>query len=198
MKAEVGLVLRSSEANERENPESSDRGNLSEQFVTWIAGAQRPLYAYIRTLIGPWGDAEDILQEVNLVLCRKAGEYDGRGQFLTWACRVAYLQVLAHLKRRQRDRHLYFDEGVLADLAQPLASQVERLDSRQEALHHCLARLSPEHRQLIRARYAAGGSVQKIAQEVGRPVGSVRVTLHRIRTLLLQCMERTLAVEGST
>src|SRR5262249_34593919 len=71
-------------------PDDPGRGSLSEAFVTRVAGAQRPLYAYIRSLLGPWGDAEDILQEVNVVLCRKAHEYDGRGQFLTWACRVAY------------------------------------------------------------------------------------------------------------
>jgi RNA polymerase sigma-70 factor (ECF subfamily) len=192
----TGPGLRTTE-EQRESPEGGGHGGLSEQFVAWIAGAQRPLYAYIRSLVGPWGEAEDILQEVNLVLCRKAEEYDGRGQFLTWACRIAYLQVLANLKRRQRDRHLYLDEAVLADLAGPLAGRVERLDVRQDALHHCLGRLSPQHRRMITARYARGGSVQKVAAEVGRPAGSVRVTLHRIRTLLLQCMQRTLRVEGN-
>jgi RNA polymerase sigma-70 factor (ECF subfamily) len=168
------------------------RSGLSEQFVAWITGAQRPLYAYIRTLVGPGADASDILQAVNLVLCRKASEFDGRGQFLTWACRVAYLQVLAHLKARRRDRHAYFDEAVLEDLAGPLSAQVEQLDARVEALRHCLAGLSSTHRQMITARYAPGGSVE----QVGRPAGSVRVTLHRIRLLLLECIRRTLDAEG--
>jgi RNA polymerase sigma-70 factor (ECF subfamily) len=176
--------------------EDSDRANLSEQFVTWIAGSQRPLYAYIRSLVRPWAEAEDILQEVNVLLCQKAREYDGRGQFLTWACRIAYFQVLAHLKRRQRDKHTYFDEAVLADLAERLANQVEQVDGRLETLRRCITRLSPEHRQMIATRYERGGSVQKVAEETGRPTGSVRVTLHRIRMLLLQCMERHLTVEG--
>jgi RNA polymerase sigma-70 factor (ECF subfamily) len=169
---------------------------MSEQLVTWIAGAQRPLYAYIRSLAGPWADAEDILQEVNVVLCHKAAEYDGRGQFLTWACRVAYFQVLHHLKQRRRDRNVYFDEAVLEDLAGKLAGEVERLDGRLEALRHCLGRLSPEHRGMITARYAAGGSVQAVADQLGRPAGSVRVSLHRVRLLLLGCIERTLKAGG--
>ena len=45
---------------------------------------------------------------------------------------------------------------------------------------------------MITARYAPGGSVQKVAADEGRPAGSVRVTLHRIRLLLLGCVERTL------
>jgi RNA polymerase sigma-70 factor (ECF subfamily) len=185
-----------SSQDQPDSPEAAGRA-LSEEFVTWIAGAQRPLYAYIRTLLAPGGDVEDILQEVNLVLCRKAHEYDGRGKFLTWACRIAYFQVLAHLKQRQRDRCLYFDEAVLSDLAGALATQVEGLDGRVEALRHCLGQLSSRHRQMITARYASGGSVQKVAQEVGRPSGSVRVTLHRVRLLLLACIERTLAARGS-
>ena len=190
-------ALASGQENQRDNPKNSDRAPLSEEFVTWVAGAQRPLYAYIRSLVGPWAEAEDILQEVNLVLCRKAGEYDGRGRFLTWACRVAYFQVLAHLKQRQRDKHLYIDEALLADLAEPLAGEVEGVEARQEALQHCLGKLTPAHRRMITDRYARGGSVQKVAQDVGRTAASVRVTLHRIRLLLLACIQRTLAAKGN-
>jgi RNA polymerase sigma-70 factor, ECF subfamily len=164
----------------------------SDEFVTQVAAAQRPLYAYIRSLVGPWAEPDDILQEVNLVLCRKADEFDGRGKFLTWACRVAYFQVLAHLKQRQRDKHQYVDEALLTDLAGPLAEQIEQTDARLEALRHCLKQLAPRHRRMITSRYAAGGSVQAVASAEGRTPGSVRVTLHRVRLMLLTCIERTL------
>ena len=175
-----------------------DGAPLSAQFVAWIAGSQRPLYAYIRSLMGPCGEADDVLQEVNLVLCRKAREYDGRGRFLTWACRVAYFEVLAHLKRRQRDKGLYFDEAVLEDLAGPLAREAEQFDGRLEALRHCLARLSPANRRMITARYARDGSVQAVALQLGRPAASVRVSLHRIRLALLECIEKTLSGKGNS
>ena len=51
---------------------------------------------------------------------------------------------------------------------------------------------------MITARYAAGGSVQKVAEAERRPAGSVRVTLHRVRLLLLDCVERTLREKGLT
>jgi RNA polymerase sigma-70 factor (ECF subfamily) len=182
------------DANEAGRHGSPDVGGaLSAEFVGMVAAAQRPLYAYIRSLLGPWAEPDDILQEVNLVLCRQAHEFDGRGRFLTWACRIAYFQVLAYLKRRHRDKHLYFDEAVLTDLAGPLAEQAEQLDERLEALRHCLGQLSPRHRRMITTRYARGGSVQAAAEEAGRPAASVRVTLHRVRQLLLACIERTLA-----
>ena len=107
-------TVRRSSPTARPDADAGGPAPLSEEFVAHVAGAQRPLFAYIRSLVGPWADPEDILQEVNLVLCRKAGEFD-HGPFLTWACRVAYLQVLAHLKRHRR--------GVAAAARVPPASR---------------------------------------------------------------------------
>lgn len=161
--------------------------------VARITAAQRPLFAYIRALVAPWGNPDDVLQEVNLVLWRKAAEFDGRGEYLTWACRVAYLQVLAHRKKVNRERFVPFDDVILADLAGPLADRVGELDPRLAALRGCLAALPAEAQRLIATRYADGGSVQTAAAEVGRTPESVRVTLHRVRKALLACVEQKLS-----
>jgi RNA polymerase sigma-70 factor, ECF subfamily len=169
----------------------------AEELVRHITVAQKALFAYISIMLGSGRDADDVLQQVNLVLWRRGHEYDGRGPFLTWACHIAYLQVLAHRKKCRRERQTYFDEAVLADLAGCAAEEVERIDDRIEALRACLGKLSASQRQLILGRYEAGGSVQKLASELDRPAGSVSVTLHRIRKLLSACIERTLAEGGA-
>lgn len=165
----------------------------AEEVVARIAAAQRPLSAYVRTLVAPWGSPDDVLQEVNLVLWRKAAEFDGRGEFLTWACRIAYLQALAHRKKLARDRFVPFDEAILADLAGPLADDVRDADPRLDALRACLDGLAPEARRLVAARYADGGSVEAAARDAGRTADSVRVTLHRVRKALLGCIQKRLA-----
>jgi RNA polymerase sigma-70 factor (ECF subfamily) len=163
-----------------------------DELLTEITACQRPLFAYIRTLIGPGSDVDDILQEVNLILWRKRDEFDGRGRFLTWACHIAYLQVLAHCKRRRREQSVFFDEDVLEGLAGCLAQEVERLDVRVEALRECLAKLPPARRRVILRRYEGDGSVERMADELGRPVGSLKVSLYRIRRMLGDCIARTL------
>ncbi len=165
----------------------------NEAMVARITAAQRPLAAYIRTLVAPWGHPDDVLQEVNLVLWRKAAEFDGRGEFLTWACRIAYLQVLAHRKKLARERFVPFDEAVLADLAGPLAEGVRDANPRLAALRSCLDQLPADARRLIATRYADGGSVSAAAAELGRTAESVRVTLHRLRKALMRCIEKKLA-----
>ena len=164
----------------------------NEELMTQIVAAQKPLYSYIRTLVGPTHDVDDVLQEVNLVLWRKGHEFDGQGRFLAWACHISYLQVLAYCQKRRRERHVYFDESVLCDLAEYVSSEVQRVDARLEALRTCLGKLSPEQRRIILLRYEDGGSAGKVAGDLDRPVGSVRVTLHRIRVLLADCIARTL------
>ncbi len=166
--------------------------NRAEELMTQIVSAQKPLYSYIRTLVGPASDVDDILQEVNLVLWRKGHEFDGRGRFLAWACHIAYLQVLAYCQKRRREKQVDFDESVLSELAAYVSREVERIDSRLEALRGCLGKLSPKMRRMILLRYEDGGSVCKVATEFDRPAGSVRVALHRIRLLLADCIGRTL------
>ncbi len=163
-----------------------------EELVGLITSSQRMLFSYIRTLVGPGGDVDDILQEVSLILWRRRDEYRGEGRFLSWACHVAYLQVLFHAKKKRRDRHVYYEADVLADLGEILAEKADQLDDRFEALRQCLAKLPSKHRELISLRYREGGSLRGVADELGRPADSIKVTLHRIRHSLADCIARTL------
>lgn len=170
----------------------SNSPERDEEMVTRIAQVQRALYAYVRALVGGWGSVDDVLQEVNLVLWRKANEFSG-GEFLKWACHVAYLQVLAHAKKVRRERFVPFDDAMLEQLAAPLSEKVGELNPRLDALKDCLDRLPDHSRQMISGRYADGGSVDAVARSLGRQPDSVRVTLHRIRKALLDCVQRKLA-----
>ena len=72
------------------------------EHVRLITEYQPALYAYILTLHPDRVNAQDILQETNLVLWQKAGELRGGTNFKAWAFRIAYFQTLAQLKRRKR------------------------------------------------------------------------------------------------
>jgi RNA polymerase sigma-70 factor (ECF subfamily) len=176
-------------------PPTDARPASAEETIARITAAQRPLYAYVRSLVAPWGSVEDVLQEVNLVLWRKAAEFDGRGEFLSWACRIAFLQVLAHRKKLRSSRFVPLDEAILADLSGLATEHVREADARLDALRRCLESLPDDMRRLIASRYRDGGSVEAAAKDAGRPAGSVRVSLHRIRKSLLECIQNRLAGE---
>ena len=62
------------------------RKSLSEtEFVLLITRHQAAIYAYILTLHPNRVAAQDILQETNLVLCRKVAEFEPGTSFKAWA-----------------------------------------------------------------------------------------------------------------
>jgi RNA polymerase sigma-70 factor (ECF subfamily) len=164
-------------------------------FLSRVSRAQRSLYAFILTLVRQPVDAEDVLQETNVVLWQKANEFDATREFMPWALRIAQLQALAHLKRRQR-LPMTFDEPLLSILADEAMAETAELDPRRHALTGCLQKLPDHQRQLIATRYEPGGSVNELARRVGKTPKAVSEMLRRIRRSLLECIERTVAREA--
>ncbi len=62
-----------------------------------------------------------------------------------------------------------------------MTRQAASADERREALEHCMARLKPEHRQVLADRYYSDNSRQEIADTLGIKARSVTVLLRRIR-----------------
>ena len=58
--------------------------SVSFEFSQKLVGIQRPLYSYILSMLPHREDAEDVLQEANLILCQKASEYSPEGNFQSW------------------------------------------------------------------------------------------------------------------
>ena len=153
------------------------------------------MYAFILTLVRQPPDAEDVLQETNVVLWQKAAEFDASRDFMAWALRIAQLQAMAHLKRQQRFP-VAFDESLVAQLAEEAVAEAKEYDPRRVALAGCLQKLPVQHRELIARRYEPDGCVNEIARQQGTTAKALSESLRRIRGTLLQCIERTMAQEA--
>lgn len=159
-------------------------------MVGWIASHQAALHRYILSLLPDRSLADDVLQETNLVLWRKAADYDPERPFLAWAFGVARHQVMAARRDAGRDRHVFNDQ-----LVEILAEEHPLHDSTgpmQEALESCLNQLPHQQRELILARYEPGASVQELAKERSKTPGALSILLLRIRKVLEDCIERKL------
>ena len=172
-----------------------DSGRV-EAFVSLIAQHQRRLHLFILSLVPNPADAEDILQETNLVLWREFGNFELGTNFVAWSCRVAFHQVMAWRKRRQRDR-LVFSESFLTAVSRELMESEDRQEERSQVLANCVERIPPHHRELLRLRYTEGASIEVIAQQAKRTTEAVYRMLSRIRQTLFDCTTRTLAQRGT-
>jgi RNA polymerase sigma-70 factor, ECF subfamily len=169
------------------SPESamSDR---NEQFMLLYSGYQRRLYLYTITLLPITIDAEDVLQEANMVLWRKFDQFQPGTNFFAWACRIIRYEVLKYREKHARAARL-LDPDVLDRLTRTAVEQIEHLDEfHRRALVDCMARLSPDDRELMRQRYGEARQVQAMAATMNRSPNAVSKSLGRIRRLLLDCI----------
>jgi RNA polymerase sigma-70 factor (ECF subfamily) len=164
------------------------------EFMRQLTGCQSQLYAYICSLTGNSLAAQNVLQETNLVLWDKLGDYDPTRPFLPWAYTFAYMQVLAWRKKRRRDR-LVFDEDLLGRISDSFARREGAGDRRLDALENCMHGLEPEHRVLVDRRYVSGDSVNQIAKDLHKGPNVISAALYRIRKTLMDCIQGKLASE---
>jgi len=163
----------------------------SDQYILAITTIQNRLYAYILSLLADPVAAQDVLQETNLVLIRKADDFQNDASFESWAYNTARFQVLAHLRDRKRDRlvlHEAFAEK-LAPVAEVMAEETER---RIQLLGGCVERLSDEHKALLHNRYGKEASITTLADDHGKTANAMKQMLYRIRNLLAACVEERL------
>jgi len=174
----------------------SDTPNNAEterEFTALYVQCQRRLYTYILMLVGDPLAAHDILQDTNLVLWEKFGEFQRGTNFFAFAREIARYRVLRY--RQIHTRGLVLIEPEL------LNSLVDRVNDSEassdhafdNALKDCLAKLNDSDHHLIRQRYAPGFSVKEFAQQSGRSENAVSQSLKRIRQALRTCIERTLS-----
>jgi RNA polymerase sigma-70 factor (ECF subfamily) len=172
----------------------SGHDRREEPFLTLVTSAQRVLHAFILRLVPSLADADDILQETNLVLWSKQGEFAPGTDFRAWAFRIARFQIMAWRKRQSLDRLVFGDE-LIDRLARLGERRRESLDQKRELLIECLAKLNELQRELLDERYGDGLSGKQIADKSGRNVEAVFQSLHRAREALLRCIEQGMAAK---
>lgn len=167
-------------------------GAITEEFVQSLTDCQRSLYAYIFQLLPNATDADDILQATNQVLWRKRGDFRRGSNFGAWAARTAYYEVLTYRKRRHRDK-LLFDDGLVAQIAEDAEQDWEHLEPTVHALRSCIDTLKDCDRELLDMQYVDGMRPKQIGQLLDRSAGAIAQAMHRIRVMLMKCIDRKLS-----
>ncbi len=182
---------------ETETPRDSGvlvTGRPSDEFVQLFTRTQRRLYLFILAQAPSTQDAEEILQETNLVIWNKYDQFELGTNFFAWSARIATYEVLKHRQRFRRER-LRFSDEFMQTVAAEAAERGDELEQRRVALENCIKKLRPADRDLIRQRYEPGSNGKDLAETLGRPANSVYQSLGRIRRSLLECINRRLAAE---
>jgi RNA polymerase sigma-70 factor (ECF subfamily) len=158
------------------------------EFIQLLTTHQSRLYAYAFSLLGHREQAQEVMQETNIIMWRKADQFQLGTNFGAWMMKIAYYQVLEHRRKLNRQALFVVDEDFLSELAEEAKVSTEHIEEQQMALHACLAKLPDRQRELIRRRYSDGASIKSVASQIGSAVSAVKQTLFRARCNLIECV----------
>lgn len=169
----------------------SETLDRAERFLSLHTQNYHRISAFVHTLVADWQDAEEIVQDTLLILWRKFDEFDLETEFFPWAARVAQYEVLNYRRRRQRQAVMLDVETINALAATSLEVMTD-VSQQRELLAQCLKLLSERERIIVGLRYRDRGSVNSIADTIGRSTSHVHRLLRRIRERLMRCVRTKL------
>ena len=165
-------------------------------FARLFAKHDRWLFSYLVTLTASPAHAEEVFQEVCVIVWRMYDQFELGTDFVKWVSVIAHNQV-RKFRREAKRTGFQLSEVTCERLAADAARGADLFDFRRDALRQCLGKLTTGDRQLVQRCYSdSTASFKTIAEEVGRPVNTVYKALNRIRRALQQCIDRSLSAEG--
>src|SRR3954469_211385 len=139
----------------------------SEQLARLWTESQPIVAAFILSAVPDFHQAEDVLQQVAVVLVREFEKFDTSRPFLPWALGIA--RNLALKSRRdmaRRSKHL-LDEGVLDVIQTAFHESEESLVAIRKLLRNCLRKQPQKVLELLQWRYAHDLKPQEAAAQMG-------------------------------
>jgi RNA polymerase sigma-70 factor (ECF subfamily) len=131
------------------------------------------LYGFALNCLGDRGLAEEVVQDVFTRVWRHAESFDpDRATFRTWIYGIARNAIIDIERRRSVRPGLVAREDDAGEIAASNDSIERALLSWQVSA--ALARLTPEHRQVIRLAHFQGLRLREIAELTGLPLGTVK------------------------
>lgn len=142
----------------------------------------RLLYGLILRILRDRGEAEEILQEVFVLVWKRVATYDpGLGPPAAWLVGIARNRAIDRLRANRARRRAI--ESVRLDVESNESPETDAsLGEEQRAIRRALDAIPPEQRHLIEEAYFLGFTHSELAERHNLPLGTVKT---RIRAGLL-------------
>jgi RNA polymerase sigma-70 factor (ECF subfamily) len=174
----------------------ADASDRHSRYIELLTTHQGRLFTFLYAHVLNMADAEDLYQQVALVLWKKFDQFIPGTDFGAWAIRVADLTIKNFLRGKRRSKVFFSDEVMQRIVDYQIAIPPRQVAARSDALAGCLQRLPQSDRELVEQCYGSEVKIKDVAVHLGRSAGAVYTSLCRIRQALLACIERALTSEA--
>jgi len=167
------------------------------------------VYRQAIRLTGNHEEAEEVVQEVFLIVYEKVQTFRGASRFSTWLYRVTANDALSILRHRIKGEELPLDDYLpsfredghhqvrpVVDWSNELEEQLVS-DERQRLIQQALDQLSPVDKAVVVLSDLEGLSDREIGSALGLSVSAVKARLHRSRLFMRGKLAVTLGYSPS-
>ncbi len=173
-----------------------------ELFHELIRPYERGLYLAAYAVVQREADAEDIAQEAVIKAYKGLKNFRGEARFNTWLMAITLNEARSRWRKTNAEPLDFLSDceepggdytpSVLADWRYIPSQELERKELRQ-TLREAIARLSPEHREVLILRDVRGMSIAETASATGVNEGLVKIRLFRARLSMQKLLAPRLA-----
>ena len=156
---------------------------------------QARLRAFLFSRTGDPDVADDLAQEVFLVVMKRMDDFDASRPAWPWLVGIARNKLLEYWRSRPREtptdsiESFIEQEHVIREKGHDPAQVHEQ---RLNALRACMDKLAPDSQKLLRMTHKQELKGKDIATLLHKKATAIRVALHRIRSWLAVCIRRRL------
>lgn len=152
-----------------------------------------PIYRFLYRQTGDSTLADDLTQEIFIRLLAYRGTAPTR--FKTWVYTIASNLIRDHFKSA---RYRYEQATDFADDTHEVADAVGDASTERDEIIEALAKLTPDHREVLILRFYQDLKLEEIAEVTGAPLGTVKSRLfHALKGMKGFLTVREVAHDGS-
>jgi RNA polymerase sigma-70 factor (ECF subfamily) len=157
-------------------------------FALLVQRHRPPLLEMACRILGQREEAEDVLQEVFMSVHAHLGGFRGEAKLSTWLYTIALNRVRNHIRKRGKRHFSSIDAGPeetanSRELPEkgPLVEEIVAQKRDSQSLRAAVDRLPENFRAIFILHYYQYLSLKEVARRLEKPLGTIKVYLHRAR-----------------
>lgn len=147
---------------------------------------QKKIYWHARQMMGNHLDADEVTQEVLIVIFNKLKNFNFNSSLYTWIYKIVTTRSLNQIRRKQIKRFFSIDDKGEVELRDK-HDIIEELDAKEklEKVKKILEKIPPKQRQIFIMRNFEDLSYEEISEITGKSIGGLKANyFHALKKVL--------------
>jgi len=156
-------------------------------FNLLVKKYQKKIYWHARQMLGNHSDADEVTQEVLIVIYKKLMTFNFNSSLYTWIYKIVSTRSLNQIRKRQVKRFFSIDDDENEFELKDSTDIVEDINNKEklEKVERILQKLPPKQRQIFILRNYDQLSYEEIAKITGKTVGGLKANyFHALKKVL--------------